>query len=526
MSEFEAKETYDIVDLEKNFPSTQTSEKVFTENGSLSVEEQFSVDNTKAAKLVIFSNLINRLNAETNGIDPISDEDKTEGSVLNATTMWFSANLVLSAYAVGALGPLAFGLNFGTSVLTVVFFNILGVLPVAFFSLFGPELGLRQMILSRFLTGNITGRIFSLFNCVACVGWCVLNTIVAAQLLNMVNEGGHQLPLWAGCLVIISGTVLVTFFGFKIIHAYEKWSWVPNFAVFLIIIARLKMSGKFSGGEWTSGSTTAGNVLSFGCAAFGYAAAWATYAADYTVYMPRDSNKFKIFFSLVAGLIFPLCFTMILGAACAMGAVNDPVWKQYYDTNAMGGLTYAILVPNSLHGFGDFCCVLLALSTIANNIPNMYTIALSVQAFWEPLAKIPRALWSVAGNATALGIAIPACYYFESFLEKFMNTIAYYAAIYICLSCAEHFVFRRSIKAYNVEDWNDPSKLPVGIAGCAGLIVGAFGVALGMCQSYWVGEIARLIGKSGGDIGFELGGGWAFITYVVVRFLELKYIGR
>ncbi|CCF60692.1 hypothetical protein KAFR_0L00840 [Kazachstania africana CBS 2517] len=470
---------------------------------------------------------ISNLNAETHGIDPVTDDLKTDTSVLHPANMWFSANLVLSCLTTGALGPPVYGLNFGASALTIIFFNMIGVLPVAYFSIFGAKLGLRQMVLSRYFMGYWTGRFFSLVNVISCVGWCVLNTICSAQVLNMVNQNGHQCPLWAGCLIILGGTVLVTFFGYKVIHNYERWSWIPNFAIFLILIARMKMSGNFTNGDWTSGPTTAGNVLSFGCAVYGYAAAWATYAADYTVYMPRNTSKMKIFIFLYMGLFIALVFSMMLGAALAMGTYTDSIWSEYYNNNGIGGLIYCVLVRKSLHGFGEFCCVVFALSTIANNCPNMYTIALSVQATWEPLAKLPRAFWTVAGNCAALAIAIPACYYYESFLEYFMNTVAYYSAIYISLGLAEHFIFRRNdFRNYNIEDWNNPSKLPLGIASAIALFVGAFGVALGMNETFWTGEIGRLIGENGGDIGLELGGSWAFIVYVAVRPLELKYVGR
>ena len=492
-------------------------------------DDLYAIESAVETKLSWFNRMAIAMKAETKGIEPITEEERNpDESVVNAASMWFSANMVIAAYSLGGLGPMIYDLNFGTSVLVIVFFNILGLLPVAYFSVFGCELGLRQMVLSRYLLGNVTARIFALINVVACVGWGIVNTVSSAQLLNMVNnESGHACPLWAGCLIIVGGTVAVTFFGYTVIHTYEKWSWVPNFAVFLVIIARLAKSHKFIGGEWTSGPTTAGNVLSFGCTVYGFATGWTTYAADYTVYMPKNTNKYKIFFSLVAGLSFPLFFTMILGAASAMGAVSDPVWGQYYKESSIGGLTYAILVPDSLHGFGQFCCVVLALSTIANNVPNMYTIALSVQAMWEPFTKVPRVVWTLLGNAATIGIAIPACYYFDSFMQNFMDTIGYYLAIYTGIALSEHFIYRKnSFKSYNIDEWNDNSKLPIGIAGTAALIVAAFGVALGMCQTYWVGEISRLIGKYGGDIGFELGMSWAIITYNLIRPFEIKYFGR
>ena len=61
--------------------------------------------------------------------------------------------MVVSAFAIGALATPVFGLGFADTILTILFFNILGILPVSFFSTFGPVFGLRQMVLSRFYFG-------------------------------------------------------------------------------------------------------------------------------------------------------------------------------------------------------------------------------------------------------------------------------------------------------------------------------------------------------------------------------------
>lgn len=489
-----------------------------------SYEEMTPGENVET-KLGWFNRLV-ASTAETKGIDPVTDEEKNDTSLLNAASMWFTANMVLPAFSIGCLGPMLYDLNFGVSVLVVVFFSILGLASVAFFSVFGAELGLRQMVLSRYLVGNLCARAFAIINTVACVGWGIVNTVSAAQLLNLVNKP-HNMPLWAGCVVIVGSTVLVTFFGYNVIHAYQKYSWIPNFAVFFVIIARLKLSGKFSNGPWGGGPTTAGDVLSFGVSVYGFAAGWTTYAADYTVYMPRNTNKLKIFFWVGAGLAFPLFFCLILGSACGRAAKNDAYWSDLYNSSAGGGLAYAVLVPDSVHGFGQFCCVILAMSTVANNVPNMYTIALSVQSIYEPFSKIPRVVWTLLGNIFTVAIACAAAYKFRTFMNYFMDSIGYYLAIYVAMALSEHFIYRRGkFSTYDPEDWNNWKKLPVGIAGCAGLICSCFGVAVGMDQSYWVGEVARKIGQYGGDIGLEMGFGIAFIIYNIGRPLERKYFGR
>lgn len=66
---------------------------------------------------------------------------------------WFSANMVVSSFAIGALAIPVFDLGFVDSLLTIFFINCLAITPVAFFSTFGPRFGLRQMVLSRFFFG-------------------------------------------------------------------------------------------------------------------------------------------------------------------------------------------------------------------------------------------------------------------------------------------------------------------------------------------------------------------------------------
>jgi purine-cytosine permease-like protein len=33
--------------------------------------------------------------------------------------------------------------------------------------------------------------------------------------------------MWAAILIIAIGTIVVSFMGYKVVHLYEKWSWVP-----------------------------------------------------------------------------------------------------------------------------------------------------------------------------------------------------------------------------------------------------------------------------------------------------------
>lgn len=67
-----------------------------------------------------------------------------------------------------------------------------------------------------------------------------VNTIVGAQLIHAVNT---NVPGYAGVLIIAVATFLVTLFGYKVVHAYEFWSWIPSFIVFLIVLGEFARSG-------------------------------------------------------------------------------------------------------------------------------------------------------------------------------------------------------------------------------------------------------------------------------------------
>jgi purine-cytosine permease-like protein len=89
----------------------------------------------------------------------------------------------------------------------------------------------------------------------------------------------------------------------------------------------------------------------------------------------------------------------------------------------------------------------------------------------------------------------------------------------------EHFFIRQG--QYNVEDWNNPSALPIGWAALVAMASGLFGVYLGAAQVAFVGPIAGLFNPPYGmDIGFQLGVLFAGIVYFILRPIELRSTHR
>ena len=451
--------------------------------------------------------------------------------------------MVVSSFAIGALAVPIFQLGFVDSFLTILFINILGITPVAFFSTFGPKYGLRQMVLSRFFFGFYAVKVIAFFNVLACIGWSSVNVIVGAQLLNTVN---HNVPGYAGIIIIAAGTFLITLFGYKVVHMYEFWSWIPCFIVFLIVLGEFAHTGDFVNIPMATGGPEAGSILSFAASVFGFATGWTSYAADYTVYQPVTVSRVKTFAWTYAGLLFPLCFTEWLGLAVATATTSaNPAYSVGYKSSGIGGLLGAVL-QTSLGRFGDFCLVILALSIIANNCPNIYSLTFSLQIMTTYSQMIPRFIWTFIGTIVYCAIAIPGYSHFESVLENFMLLIVslpalfyqriissncallqgYWLAIYEGVSLTEHFIFAK--RRYNIEYFTTPAKLPPGIAAIVAFCFGIMGAVLGMAQKWWIGPIGKKIGLPGygGDVGFELAFAFTAISYGVMRYFEKKAFGR
>jgi purine-cytosine permease-like protein len=171
-----------------------------------------------------------------------------------------------------------------------------------------------------------------------------------------------------------------------------------------------------------TGRSEAASVLSFAASVFAFAARWATHAADYTCYQPTTTSRRLVFLSTYLGLLFPLLFTQMLGAALVTAAETSPLYGYAYQKDKVGGLLAEVLFTKS-GLFGRFCTVLLALSVVANNCPNVYSLALSMQMLAGWTAKVPRAVWTLLVTVLYIKLAIFGFSHFERLLEVMLSLI-------------------------------------------------------------------------------------------------------
>ena len=453
---------------------------------------------------------------ETHGIERVSPATRTHVRIFDNFTMWLSANLVISTIALGAIANLAFGLGFWDGLAVIIIFNALGVLPVAFFSTLGPKLGLRQMTITRFAFGWVGGIIMALFNVAACIGWSTVNVIIGGQLVNAMTKGA--IPVWAGILVIAILTTLVSIYGYRYVHRYERWAWIPMALIFVILLIVAIPHMKIIPTPAFGAAEIAG-FISFGGAIYGFATGWSSYAADYNVNQPENTSPGRVFWLTFLGVFIPCVLLETVGMAFTSWVPKGG-----------GDLLAGVAAP--LGGFGTFLVALLALSTVANNIPNDYSLGLSMQVLGKAFMRVSRYIWTLIGAVVYIALALALVATggnFNETLNSFMLLVAYWLGPYAIILIIEHFVFRRG--RYNADDWNTRSRLPLGWAAIVSMVIGLIGAGLGFAQVFTVnGNTTPITGPIGGlinnpygmDVGFELAVVFAAISYLILRRIELN----
>ncbi|KAH8109158.1 permease for cytosine/purines, uracil, thiamine, allantoin-domain-containing protein [Phellopilus nigrolimitatus] len=466
---------------------------------------------------------VDKFGVEVRGIERVRPEDRSPRStadLLDSATMWLAANSTISTFSLGTLGPSTFGLGLKESCLAILFFNLLATLPVAYFAVWGPRLGLRQMTISRFSFGYYCAWFPVVLNVIACIGWSTINSIVGGQALRAVSST-HQIPEAAAIVVIALLTATFALFGYRYVHLYERYSFLPVVVIFII---SLGLSAKYmdSGAFAASGPVEAANILSFGAALVGFGIGWSSLAADYTVNLPEDVSGKAVFWLTYAGLNLPCILIECLGAAEA--TITRPDWQARYASGGIGGLLAATLSPAK--GFGQFLQVLLALSIVGNNIPNMYSFALTFQVLGRRAQLVPRVFLVLLGTVVYIVLAIVGATHFEAWLDTLLVLLSYWLAIFSAILVEEHFLFRGGRwENYNPDDYNKPQHLPLGAAAAFATGCGIMGAVLGMATQWYVGVLGAKIGDPafGGDIGFELSCAFSAIVYPIARYIERRF---
>ncbi|OLL23511.1 Purine-cytosine permease fcyB [Neolecta irregularis DAH-3] len=446
---------------------------------------------------------------ETRGIERVLPEDRTDTSLWHIVAVWWSANIGISTMSVGILGPAVFRLSLRQTYSRLTF-KVFGNRLHSIFrnacstdtpclltiSALVLNLGSVKWLLHVSVLDGSERESYVYWNFL--FGWDSIGLILSSQILFAMTKAiSYRLSI----LIFAFLGLIVPVLGYEVLHKFQSYAYIPSLISVIIVLVQLGRNGSFTVSAPMNLNKTEA-VLNFSAAIFGGGIGWASTGADYNVMRPADTKRTQIYFVSYASLMLSMAPSEVVGAACGTTIFANSRYADAYQSDNIGGLLSEVL--ESLGHTGKMLCFAMFLfASISSTILSKYSTGFVIQTLGNRALMVPRWVWTIVGSVIATGIALVGAKHFSEALTNMLGIIGYWMSIYTCIVLEEHIIFR-SRYGYKLDDWNTPSRLPVGIAAGAASIFGITGAVLGMQQPWFTGAIAKLIGSTGGDIGFGI----------------------
>ncbi|HUZ22362.1 MAG TPA: cytosine permease [Streptosporangiaceae bacterium] len=427
---------------------------------------------------------------------PLSER---HGKPLQQFWTWVSPNMEFATIFVGVIGVWFFGQSFWMATLAIVLGTALGSVSMGALAARGPLFGVPQMVLSRIGFGYLGNVLPAGVNAlVAGIGWFAVNSVSGAFALNALLGWNSKI-----CLVIIVVVQLaVAFFGYNLVHAFERWAF--PFLVVVFAIASVVIVSKSHPGAHIAG-VPGGFLITFG-AAFGYAAGWNPYASDYTRYLPKKTNRRAT--GLWAGLgVFLSCILLeVVGAAAATITSVDK-----FGANPTAGFTSHLPA-----WIADITLLAIALGAVCANALNVYSGSMSFLALGIKLPlSLRRAIVAIVFGIAGFFVALSGLSDAGTKYNNFLLVIAYWIGPWLGVFFADQFLRRgKRVDGFLFDRKHNPW------AGFAAMAIAiAVSIYFFANQSDYVGLVPKHF-PSFGDIAFEVGFVLAALLYALFFTLQ------
>ncbi|PWZ01160.1 hypothetical protein BCV70DRAFT_90631 [Testicularia cyperi] len=466
---------------------------------------------------------LNRIWVESIGIRPLTVAERTGESWWSVGLLWFSANVNVLSFSTGTLASLL-ELDMRSAMLTIFFVGAFCCLFPAYFSLFGPRLGTRQMVHCRFSFGYFGASIICLLNGATMLGYCILNSIVGGQTLAAVSSksnGTSTLTPDVGIVIAALISLVVSFSGIRVLHYFERFFWLPVLICFLVLIGEAGTGPQGLHVASNQPEPTSRAVLGLAAIVAGFVISWSALVSDVSHYLRPDVSPHKLFWSVYCGFFFSCVPFIMIGAAFACSSYDNPEWADALSVSS--GQLFQLILAGKLGNFGKFLVVLLALSVSGNISATIYSFGLTFQTMIPRLSMVPRFVWPLFAIAIVLPLAIVGHEKFYETLTDFTAVLGYWSSLYVGVVFADHVVIRkRRYESYNTAIWDNWSKLPLGLAAIGASAISLAVVVPSIDQVWFTGPIAA----RAGDLGFETGLVASFLLYIPLRLLEVHFFSR
>jgi NCS1 family nucleobase:cation symporter-1 len=332
------------------------------------------------------------VSVEARGILPI-EEERRYGAPWRMFTVWFAPNVETSAIFVGAIGA-ALGLGMVWGTVAVVVGTVAGSIPVAVLCAWGPTTGAGQLPAARLPFGR-TVVAPAVVQWLSSIAWDAIVGLFGGEALQYVLH----VPFAAGVAIVIVAEGAIAIVGHELVHVVEVGASVVVGALFVVLSVKiLTHPGLTPAAASVQGRLFAGAFILMVTLALSNGISWASYASDYSRYLPRATSRRAVFWYTLAGLVASYVWMEEIGLAAGHFLTADTA-AGIDRLVGGGGLGIAVLVG-------------VALGAVASNTMNDYTGSLAMQTLNVRLRRPVTAgvvmvcayglvLWLHAGNVVA-----------------------------------------------------------------------------------------------------------------------------
>lgn len=302
---------------------------------------------------------------ESRTIDMVPESER-HGTPSSQFTLWFGANMQITAVVDGALA-VVFGAEAMTAILGLLIGNILGGIVMALHSAQGPRLGLPQMISSRVQFGVKGAALPLVLTLVMYLGFAATGTVLSGQAINLLLDA--QSPL-TGILIFGGITALIATVGYRLIHVVGRIATVLGIIGFGYLALRLFQQHDIASAFGQKPFSLASLLLTMALAA-GWQMTFAPYVADYSRYLPTSTSTARAFWTTFSGTVLGAQLAMTFGvlvAAVGGGFLKNQVgFMGELAGPAVAAAIYVVIVAgkltvNCLNAYGGCMTLLTTLS--------------------------------------------------------------------------------------------------------------------------------------------------------------------
>jgi purine-cytosine permease-like protein len=369
---------------------------------------------------------------EPGGVEYIALRER-HGKPIQMFWTWLSPNLEFATVFIGVIAVAFLGLNLWEAATAIIIGTALGSITHGILSSWGPKFGVPMMVESRGAFGFL-GNILpaGLNGLTASFGWFIVNSVSGAFAVQALFPT-LNLPFWLAFLVIVVAQVVIATLGHNLIHVFERVALPLLGVVFLVACAFIFRHGNYG---FSQPSIPGGWLLAF-TAAFGYACGWNPFAADYTRYLPPNTDRRMVGLWAAFGVFLSCVVLELAGAVLVTVAGTD--WNGIPTAQLQRAMPDWVYYPTLL-------CI--AIGAVAANAINIYSgtmslVSLGIKEMGMTLRQRRAALAIIVGVIGFVGgIAFQAQVAPGGKYETFLLLISYWIAPWLAVVFVDYWLRR------------------------------------------------------------------------------------